>query len=317
MPMDEPMLEIRVLRYVLAVARHGSFSRAAEALNLAQPSLSQQIAKLESELGAQLFVRSARGVVPTELGAMLIERAQALMVNHDDLIRELSDRHADRPVVLTVGAPSITGGHLLPPLLAQYRHRFPHVRVQLIEESPERLEELTANGLTDLSVLALPIRHAHLDSYPILTEALVLALPRRWAQWMPESWQSRYRDPNHRWWRTPVSFSTMAVAPFILLKPGYGFRQTVLELCAESGFQPQIAFETANIDTAQALAAYGHGVTLVPEMVMTTAGAVMPRYLQVAEQPSRTLVFARRKDRYLSQAASQLIALAANPKDEN
>jgi len=264
------MIEIRILRYLQSIARYRSFTRAAEALNIAQPSLSQQVRRLEAELGAPLFFRQSSGVTPTSLGAALLERAEAILVLHEDLIKELREHQDHRIGTLILGSPSITGGHLLPPWLARYRERFPDIQVQLIEQSPEQLEQLTERGVTDLSVLALPLHSVHLQTYPILTEGIVLALPSGRAPWMPDQWQ--------RWYASERGFEAMSDAliplsategmPFILLKEGYGFRETVLALCATCGFQPQVVFETANIETAQSLAAHGHGVTLVPEMVM-------------------------------------------------
>lgn len=314
--MEDFVIEIRLMRYVLAIARYASFTKAAESLNLAQPSLSQQIRRLEAGLGAPLFFRDPRRVVPTSLGSQFIERAQAILVLHDDLVNEVKDERQHRSATLTLGAPSITGGHLLPPWLLRYRIKFPEIKVRLIEESPEKLEELTERGVTDLSVLALPLRGIQFETYPILTEGIVLALPAAFAPWMPLNWRPWYPVPPALE-REPrvVSLEVTSDVPFILLKEGYGFRQTVLSLCATCGFQPNIAFETANIETAQSLAAHGHGVTLVPEMVMIQGPGHVPRYMRLAQAPTRTLVLARRKDRYLSRAAREFIALRPDPDD--
>lgn len=303
---NDYLIEIRIIRYVLAIARHQSFTRAAAALHVSQPSLSQQIIRLERALGEALFVRQHDGATPTSVGEAFIERAEALMVVHDDLVREMEDHRERRTAILTVGAPSITGGHLLPPWLAQYHRKHSHVQVRLIEESPDRLELLTERGVTDLSILALPIRSAKLETRPILTEEILLALPARPTSWMPSACSAWYQTEP---WDAPiVSLALLAMVPFILLKPSYGFRETVLGLCAAAGFQPQIVFETANIETAQSLAAHGHGVTLVPEMVRDGRDGG-PRYLHLEDSPTRTLVLARRHDRYLSYAAREFMAM--------
>ncbi len=309
--MNDSEIDIRILRYILAIADHRSFTRAAQALNIAQPSLSQQILRLEKSLGAPMFFRHSGGVTPTSLGATLLERGRAIVVLHDDLIRELKEDHDHRAGTLTLGSPSITGGHLLPPWLARYRAQFPDVKVKLIEQSPEQLEELTDRGIIDLCLLALPLHRAQLETYPVLTEGIVLVLPTVPTSWMPPSWCLWYLQAEvpMRAEPEPVALAVMSESPFILLKEGYGFRQTVLSLCATSGFQPNVVFETANIETAQALAAHGHGVTLVPEMVMVKDAPGMPRYLRLQEAPTRTLVLARRQDRYLSQAARDFIGL--------
>lgn len=290
------------MRYVLAVSEHGNFTRAAQSLHVAQPSLSQQIAGLERELGVRLFVRGPGPVRPTPDGVHFIKKAEQMVHMHDDLVREMRERQQGIGSELVIGAPAITGGHLLPPLLAAYRAQFSQVRVRLVEESPETLEELAVRGLTDLSVLSLPLQTDRLSTRVILTEPILAALPARSCPWMTPDLVEAHRTSG------PLSLVTLARAPFILLKSGYGFRDIVRSLCAEAGFQPELAYETGNIETAQELVAYGHGVTLLPSMVRHRAPTHLI-YRTLAENPTRTLVYAYRADRYLSLAAQAFLRI--------
>ncbi|MDA8194631.1 MAG: LysR substrate-binding domain-containing protein [Thermaerobacter sp.] len=291
-------MEIRLLRYVMAVAEYRSFTQAARHLHIAQPSLSQQIAQLEHTLGMRLFVRGPGPVTLTADGRYFIQKAAPIVQLHEDMARALHERQMGMGTELVIGSPAITGGHLLPPVLSEYRARFPRVHVQWVEEVPETLENLLVHGTIDLAVLALPLQTNHLVTRPILTEPILAVLPAHLAAWMDTALQRIVAGgPEH------FPLSQLTTAPFVLLKAGYGFRGTVLSLCAQSGFKPHTVYETSNIEVAQALVAQGHGVTLAPAMVRQASS---PRlvYRRLTGDPTRTLVFAYRADRYLSRTAT-------------
>jgi len=187
--------------------------------------------------------------------------------------------------------------------------------VRLVEETTERLEHMTARGGTDLSVLALPLEDDQLATHPLLTEPLYLAIGREQKAWMSPQLAAFVAQASAACGDQvapcgEVRLSEFARAPFIMLKHGYGFRRTVLGLCAESGFQPYLAYETSSIETAQAMAAHGLGVTLVPAMVAGQAAHSGLLYALPQGHPTRTLVFAYRADRYLSLGARALLAIS-------
>nr|NNM90549.1 LysR family transcriptional regulator [Bacilli bacterium] len=290
-------MELRWLQYALEVDRYKSFTKAAHALSITQPSLSQQIQKLEQELGIRLFHRGHGPLSTTQDGMRFIEQARQIVLLSEDLVMEMNERRTGRGGNLRIGAPAITGGHVLPPLLRHYATKYPDVAITLVEESTDELEAMTLRGEIDLCVLALPIDVDHLKTRFILREPLYLALPREAVSFVPKDRSSAM-----------IALHDLAEAPFILLKKGYGFRHTVLELCAKSGFSPKIAFETSSVETAQAMAANGLGITIVPQMVMQN-DAFAPSYVAMASQPTRTLVFAYRRDRYLCATAQAFLQL--------
>ncbi|AQS54870.1 LysR family transcriptional regulator [Novibacillus thermophilus] len=291
-------METRLLKYACEVYRKQSFTQAAKALNIAQPSLSQQIAKLERDLGVRLFFRDRNKVTPTPEGIRFFKRAEHILQLHEDLEREMREQSEGATGDLIIGTTVITGGHVLPPLLQSYQVQYPQVTVRLVEESTETITELTVKGHVDVSILSLPVEDSRLTTKTMLTEPLFLALPTTDEAWLPEGLTRQ----------TPsVRLEELAGAPFILLKRGYGFRQTVLGLCAESGFQPRVAYETSSIQTALSFVKHGLGVTLVPEMV--ARNNIGPVYLSLASKPTRTLVFAYHKDRYLPNAARSFLDL--------
>ncbi|SDX51525.1 DNA-binding transcriptional regulator, LysR family [Marininema mesophilum] len=312
------MLEMRLLEYAIEVYRQKSFTRAAAHLHISQPSLSQQVKKLEERLGVLLFHREQGGIVPTPDGMRFLEHAKNILRMRDDLEQEMSERSEGIGRELIIGAPAITGGHVLPPLLRKFAEVYPHVRVRLIEESPEKLEDLTAKGMVDISILSLPIEDPCLASQPLATEPLLLAIPPTEQKWMSEGFRALVaKRKEYRTDLEAVPLSLFAEAPFILLKKGYGFRRVVMELCAESGFQPKISFETSSIETAQSLVAHGLGVTIIPAMVVRRGSEdLTPIYLPIRPYATRTLVFVYLRDRYLSLAARALMHIHEVMKDE-
>lgn len=293
-------METRLLQYAVEIYKQKSFTKAAHQLRIAQPSLSQQIAKLENELGVRLFLRGRSKVIPTPEGLHFLKKAEQILQLHEDLEREMLEQRESMSRDLIIGTTVITGGHVLPPLLQAFRHLYPQVQIRLVEESTAKIIELTTKGQVDLSILALPLEDAQLTTKKMLSEEILLALPRTPQPWLPLDLPLITTQP--------VALKHLAKAPFILLKKGFGFRQTTLELCAESGFQPHIAFETSSIHTALALAKHGLGVTLVPKMVISEGPADL-LYLSLDSHPTRTLVFATQKERYQSLATQAFLQL--------
>lgn len=286
-------MEIRQLMYVVQIAAERNFSRAAEKLHIAQPSLSQQLSKLEKELGVLLFKRSTNSVEPTYAGAVFVEKARHILDMVEQLRREMEDIAELRRGRLVIGSLPMTGAHVLPLVIPAFRAAYPEIDLTLIEETTRNLEELTASGGTDVSLLSLPLSEPSLAYEPILEEEIVLAVP------------ARHPLANVS---APVPLSRLKDEPFILLKKGQGFRAIAHQLCHSAGFEPRVVFESANIETIQSLIAAGMGIGFVPRMVARSVPVEpAPVYLPLAERPTRTLVIAYRKGRYLSNAAEAFI----------
>lgn len=286
-------MELRQLNYVIQIALEKNFSRAAEKLHIAQPSLSQQLSKLEQEIGVLLFRRTTNSVELTQAGQVFVNKSQAILDAVEQLKQEMDDMAQMRSGRLVVGTLPITGSHILPLVLPVFGALYPQIEVILVEDTTAKLEQLTASGGTDLSLLSLPLIDNSLGYEPFLEEEICLAV-----------------SPQHPLARRvgPVDISELREEPFIGLKRGQGFRQITVELCEQSGFSPQIVFESSNMETIQSLVAGGMGIAFVPQMLTRTEGAdFAPTYLPLNPKPTRTLVIASRKGRYLSKAADAFI----------
>ncbi|QRY39362.1 MULTISPECIES: LysR family transcriptional regulator [Bacillus] len=297
-----------MMEYVIEVYRQQSFTKAADQLHIAQPSLSQQMKKLEEELDTPLFIRKYGQVTPTPQGRRFIKRAENILKERDDLLREMGEAAYEIGRELNIGAPAVTGGYVLPGLLKTFCQTYPHVHVQLIEDSPRELEKLLLAGKLDLAILSMPVEHESLKMKPMLTEPLLLAVPQTAQPSLSEELNEIIKRAGQK---EMVPFQLLEGIPFIMLKEGYGFRQVVMELCRHHGFQPKVAFETSHIQTAQALVKNELGVTVVPKMVaQEDRNGVI--YLNIDSCPTRTLVFAYVEERYLTKAAQAFMDLYQN-----
>jgi DNA-binding transcriptional LysR family regulator len=285
-------MELRQIRYVLAVAEERSFSRAAARLHLAQPSLSQQIAKLENMLGVLLFHRLPQHIELTDAGLRFVQVARELVDQAEGLEREMRSYANGETGRLLVGSLPITGAYVLPRVIPDFTQRFPGVELKLVEDTSSQLEQLLVRGKIDISLLTMPISDPNLEILPAIHEEIYLAVP-------PGHPLAQERE---------VDLATLSDQPFILLKEGQGFRKISLSLCEQAGFHPKIVFESSNIQTVQSLVAAGMGLSFTPKMITLAPGSTTPpAYLRLTTRPERTLVVAYRKDRHLSLPAEAFI----------
>jgi LysR family hydrogen peroxide-inducible transcriptional activator len=284
-------MELHQLRYFCAVAETGSFSRAAEQSHISQPSLSQQILKLEDELGARLFDRLGRSVRLTELGKTFLPRARTVL-------RELEAARGD--VVegkefiggpITVGVIPTVAPYFLPSRLTAFSRKFPEVRVTIVEEiTPILLDRLRA-GTIDVAILALPLRGHEFEAVPLLTERLFAALPKK------------HKLTSHR----SLSLKDLRAEPFLLLRDGHCFRDTAVAACDRARLHPQIVFESGQFSSLLSMVGAGMGVSIVPEMAIEKKS--LCRYVRIADdQAVRTIGTAVLRGRSLTRAHSAFLS---------
>jgi DNA-binding transcriptional LysR family regulator len=260
-------MELRQLRYVVAVAEEGNFTRAAARAHVAQPAVSQQIAQVERELGAPLFERSPRGAALTAAGAAFLPHARAALAAvtaGSDAVRTLRGELAGELAVGTIPSPS----EWLVRQLGAFVRRHPAVRVTFRTGDPEALADGVAAGSLDAAAVGVMAGRlpagpagkrlpAGLASQTIATEPLVAAVP-----------------PDHpRADAAAVSLSDLRDEPLVTLTPGTGLRTVLESACAEAGFDPRIAIDANDLGVVADLVAHGLGVALLPITTARQAGS--------------------------------------------
>jgi len=265
-------VEVHQLRYFCAVADSGSFSRAAEQSHVSQPSLSQQILKLEDELGARLFDRLGRSVRLTEVGKSFLPRARAVLRELEAARGEVVESKGSVGGTICVGVIPTIAPYFLPAQLAFLSRRFPEARVTVLEEiTPVLLERLRAS-VVDVAILALPIRGHEFEAIALLTEHLFAALPKRHALAK----------------RATISLKEVKEEAFLLLRDGHCFRDTAVAACDRARVDPRIVFESGQFSSILSMVSAGIGVSIVPEMAVEKKAGC--RFVRIADgEAARTI----------------------------
>ena len=287
-------MEMHQLRYVVAVARTGNFSRAAEQCHVAQPSLSQQIQKLEDELGERLFDRMKREAKLTKHGEAFLRRAVKILEEVDAAKREASDAHSLLRGTLTVGVLPTIAPYLLPDVLVAFAERFPGVEIVVQEDTTERLLKLAHSYEIDFALASRPIEDERVEVRDLFSEELRLALP-----------------PGHPLTRKrAVSLADLQTERLIVMKEGHCLGDQVLGFCERRDLKPNISFRSAQLETIQALVCSGVGLSLIPAMAARSEREDLPEYRSLpAPQPERKIVAVWPKQRALSRAGVEFLKL--------
>jgi LysR family hydrogen peroxide-inducible transcriptional activator len=285
-------MELHQLRYFLSVARTGSFTRAAERCSVSQPSLSQQVQKLERQIGQRLFDRLGHKVALTDAGRLLLGHAEAILAAVDEAEQRLKDFDPLQGGHLTIGALPTIAPYVLPCALQGFLKRCPRVEVNVREDLTRQLVPATVAGELDLALVALPVDDEHLEVQTLHTEPLLLALPRGHTLARKKS----------------VTLADVRQERFILLNDIHCLGEQVLSFCREQDCQ-RIACVSTQLSTVQSLIALGLGVSLLPAMARRADSSGSRVYRPLADvQASRTIAAIWNRNRYHNPAAKQFLA---------
>ncbi|MFF9978110.1 LysR family transcriptional regulator [Streptomyces erythrochromogenes] len=251
-------MELRQLRYLVAVVVEGGFTRAAARLHLAQPGLSAQIRQLEKELGQPLLDRSGRSVTPTEVGRAVLPYARAALAAAD-AVRQTVDEHTGllRGRV-TLGLVSGATGHAfdVAAFLADFHASHPALEITLTEDTSERMQAALLAGEIDIALLGATAE----EPPPGLSYRTVIDAPLAAAVAPGDP----LLGPEGPEGRTAVPLAELRDRPLICLPRGTGVRASLERGCARAGFRPRVAFEAASPQVLVQLAARGLGVAVLP-----------------------------------------------------
>jgi DNA-binding transcriptional LysR family regulator len=246
-------MELRQLRYFVAVAEDLHFGHAALRLRIAQPALSRQIQALEKELLVQLLFRNRRRVQITPAGQVFLDRARLLLARAEDAVLAAQRTSVGVSGSLNLGFVGSATYDVLPSVLRAFRHAAPHVDLTLSEMTVHAQMEALTEKRIDVGLLRLPIKTEGLVFRTISREPLYVALPS-----------------SHRLAQLPaLRWSALAEEPFVLYpdQPRPSWTEFVIGLCQQAGFRPIVVQRTVEIQTTLSLVAAGIGVSIVPRCV--------------------------------------------------
>ncbi|HSR22751.1 MAG TPA: LysR family transcriptional regulator [Candidatus Eisenbacteria bacterium] len=290
-------MELHQLRYFVTVVREGTFTKAAQRLYITQPSLSEQIRKLETELSSPLFQRLGRRLALTNAGEAFLPHAEKVMFEVEQARARVQEVRGLRLGRLSIGVFPSAAARLLPKFLAEFRHRHPGVEVVLREENVSaEFEQMVHDGVLDLAIVRLPKQRSDLEERFLVRDPLVLLVP-----------------PGHRLGdKRSVELPELAAEPFVTMKPGYGLRELTERVCRTAGFEPRIVFETGQLGTLVGLVLGGVGLTVVPRMAAGHEG----RRIRIRDQHAyRELGVIWRQGQALAPAARVFLDMLRRSAD--
>jgi LysR family hydrogen peroxide-inducible transcriptional activator len=289
------MITLRQLRYLLALAKHGHFGRAAEACAVTQPALSMQIRDLERTLGVAVVERRPGDVILTDVGREIARRAEDVLAASRDLVDFARHRSGLLTGRLTLGVIPSLAPYLLPRILPLLQARFPELRLELRETQTRQLIEDIKSGTLDAAMLALPVGEADIDTIALFEDLFLLAVPST--------------DPRAD--TTKIAVEDIDQSRLILLEDGHCLRDQALAFCATARGRTTgaagTAFGASSLTTVMQMVASGYGVTLIPQIAADVERRdIRVKFLRLKNpEPGRSigLVFRRTSPRKADFAA--------------
>lgn len=289
-------MDLKEFEYVLAINEEKSFSKAAKKLFISQPSLSQYINRLESQMGIMIFDRNTIPLSLTYEGEMYIKSIKSIMNIVEDLHKEFEDMSGLKKGRVNIGLTPSKANNPLPAILPVFKKEYPGIELKITEENSSVLENMLLRGQVDICMMNLPIKSKGIEYEEIIKENLYLAAP-------PDYVPVKTIDSD-----TPypqIDIKDLSEEQFILLHPSQRLRQIADSIFNKANIKPNVLLETTGIETALRLSAAGMGFCLVPEFSAKYAGLTkQPEYYSLGKDMNWTLVLAYRENTYRTKAVN-------------
>lgn len=282
-------MEFEQLRHFVKVADLGSFTRAAGEVYLSQPALSRSIARLETELGQPLFDRKTRKIALTDAGAVVLERARAVLAMVEDLKTQIRDDGKTGRIRL--GAIPTIAPYFLPQLLKSFSKDFPHAQVIVQEDTTASLLTKLSEAEIDLAILARPLETKYVEVEDLFAEELFVVLSAE--------------NPLGR--KKSLQLCDLESEPFVLLAEAHCLTDNILSLCRQKSIHPVSIERTSQLMSVQELVALNHGVSLIPAMAKAVDSSDRRVYRSLSvPKPTRQIVMVWNPFRFQSKLVEAL-----------
>lgn len=286
-------MNLRDLSYLVAVAEHKHFGRAADACFVSQPTLSTQLKKLEETLDVTLIERTNRQVMLTPVGELVVAQAQRVLAEVRQL-ELIAERHKDpfggefRLGIIPTVAP-----YLLPKILGPMRKAFPNLQVQLTEAQTVTVSELLRTGALDAVILALPVEDEHWQCRPLYDEPFYFAASKQ----------------HPKATRKSVELDDLEDEEVLLLEDGHCLRDQALDVCHAHHAKENMNFRATSIETLRQMVAANAGITLIPELALGSKNGPVKYIPFSGNAPKRSIGICWRKSSTRAELLSQLADL--------
>jgi LysR family hydrogen peroxide-inducible transcriptional activator len=261
-------VNLRDLKYLVAVAEHRHFGRAAEACFVSQPTLSTQLKKLEEELGVTLIERTNRQVMLTPVGADIVIRAQQVLRDVNELVNAAEEYADPLGGEFSLGIIPTVAPYLLPKILGPMRKAFPNLQIKLTEGQTAVISRMLRDGELDAVILALPLHEDNVIEAELYREPFYLAVSRH--------------HPKAK--KKTASLDDLDNEEVLLLEDGHCLRDQALEVCASHNAVENTNFRATSLETLRQMVAADAGITLMPELAVGARSSSV-RYLPFRGTP--------------------------------
>jgi LysR family hydrogen peroxide-inducible transcriptional activator len=245
-------MNLKDLKYLVALADTGHFGRAAERTFVSQPTLSAQLKKLEEYLGVKLVERQPKNVQLTDVGKQIVTRARRMLNESDEIVALARDNTNPLSGKLKIALIPTIGPYLLPRVMQKIRKAMPDLKLMLYEHQTENLMRRLREGELDLGIIALPVDDEGLESRELYKEAFMVALPRN--------------HPLAR--KSTIKVQDLSDQTLLLLEDGHCLRDQALEVCSRVDIREPEDFRATSLETLRQMVMAGLGITLMPEFAV-------------------------------------------------
>ena len=293
----------RQLHYILAIAKEGNLTAAAQKLFISQPSLSGMLAHMEEELGVKLFDRGVSPMILTYAGEQFVRSAEEILTIYHDLQHRLDDISEANTGRLNIGCGPRLSPYIIPRILPPFMRRYPDVQVNLYEYDRAVLEQKLVSGNLDLvfTTMSLP-QNKSIDYIRLYNEETMLITPR--------SFQPEYDQATDSEGRKVVRLESLSNQAFVLLKPGHQMRKLIDQLFLEAGIAPVIVLETDSAETCLRLVECGIACTILPVGARLIPENNLLNLCSIRPSRDRQLCICSRKSGYQSKINKLFIDLS-------
>lgn len=297
-------MDFKQFEYVLTIAKEKSFSKAAKKLYISQPSLSQYINRLESNLKVCLFDRTTNPLKLTYEGEIYIETASSVLKLVDNMLQQYEDINKLSGGKLNIGVTPSKSSYLLPKILPMFKKEYPGIKLTLTESTSDILEELIIKDLVDICLMNLPLKNNNIIYKEILSEKILIAVSL-------DSKNARNDEKNEDF--PEINIADLKNKKFVLLRPEQRIRQIADKFFAGIGLKPDILLETSSIETSIKFTEAGMGMSFVPESSAVSNLSKRIRYYKIGNPPLNWItVVAYKENTHITKAAQAFMKMAEN-----
>lgn len=287
-------MHLHQLKYFVSIVETGSVTKAAERCHISQPSISQQLSKLEDTIGKKLFSRVKGKLVLTDPGQVMYEQAQKILADVDEAKRRVSDVDDAGGGTVAIGILPTLAPYILPSTLLALSKKYPEATVTVREEVSEAIVDAAGRGELDILIEVLPFDETYLEIEPLFSDEFYVAV----------------HEDNPLAKLDEIPIDTLDGMPFILLEDIHCLARQIEQYCFNERFIPKVMFQASQLATVVQLIQSQYAISILPSVCINEYGDSSIRYIKLkGETPNREVVLATANDRYSSAAGKCFVSI--------